>query len=146
MECRQRHLEKLHANFSSSVQEFLIFLNCFMLFIDNFVFFSLKCQGFFGMSPKGISTNSGPILRIYENFEKIGIIIYMKLNPNNVNYKFLYSGSNQNIPLWFLRLRYTLYVPQGYQSAILDQFGRYVQNIYNIEYTSSIYETYMYWI
>ena len=46
----------------------------------------------------------------------------MKLNQNNVKYMFLNSGSNKIIPLLFLCLRYTLYVPQGYQYKFWTDF------------------------
>ena len=41
-------------------------------------------------SPKGISTNSAPLLRICKNFEKLGFRFDMSLNRNNVKYMFLY--------------------------------------------------------
>ena len=51
------------------------------------------------MSPKGISTNSGPILRICKKIKELATISDMKLNQNNVKYKFLNYGSNEIIPL-----------------------------------------------
>ena len=51
------------------------------------------------MSPNGVSSKFGPILRICKIFEKLGTIFDMKLNQNNVKYMFLNSWSNKDIPL-----------------------------------------------
>ena len=74
------------------------------------------------MSPKGIRTNSGPIRRICKKFEKLATVFDMKFNQNTVKYKFLNYRSNKTIPLWFLCLRYTLYVPPNVPVPILDRF------------------------
>ena len=67
------------------------------------------------MSPKGVITNSGPILRICEKFEKLGTIFDMKLNQNNVKYMFLNSGSKKLIHYGFDALETLSMSRQRYQ-------------------------------
>ena len=74
------------------------------------------------MSPKGISTNSGPILRLCEKFEKkLSFLFDMNLNQNNVKHVFLYSASIKCITLCFYTLN-TLSLPPEVSDPIVDPF------------------------
>ena len=71
--------------------------------------------------PKGISTNSGTILKICK-ISKKGIIFDMKLDQNNMKYMFLKLGSNNFFPLWISYLGNTLFVPQRHHYQFWTNF------------------------
>ena len=72
------------------------------------------------MTPKGISTNSGPLFRIFKKFKKLGFFD-MNLNQNNVKYIFLNSASIKSIQLRFYTLD-TISLPQEVSVPSVDRF------------------------
>ena len=57
--------------------------------------------------PKGISSISELISRIYKKCTKLGTLFDKELNQNNVKYMFPNPGTHKKIPHWFLRLGYS---------------------------------------
>ena len=78
--------------------------------------------------PKGISTNSEPVLRICKKIENSGFFD-MYLNQNKMKYMFLNFRSNKVTPLCVLSIRYTIYGPPKVSVPILGRYRDYVKKI-----------------
>ena len=69
------------------------------------------------MTPKGISTNSGPILRICEKFEKkIKFSFRHESQSKQCETRIFIFRINQMYSTMFLHLKYTLFATRGISS------------------------------